>query len=112
MFHCCGGAASGEDSVPVLDWLIEVAFPIVEPIAFHGGNVNPGAAIQTGWLALRAVMRSWGVEAREGLSLWLQSHGFAATTPGNHTSARAQEAVINEACAVDAQVALLERLFT
>ena len=80
-------AASGEDSVPVLDWLIEVA----EPIAFHGGNINPGAALQTGWLALRAVMRSWGVEAREGLSLWLQSHGFAATTPGNHIGARAQE---------------------
>ena len=32
----------------VLDWLIEVASPIVEPIAFHGGNINPGAAIQTG----------------------------------------------------------------
>ena len=30
----------------------EVASPIVELIAFHGGNINPGAAIQTGWLAL------------------------------------------------------------
>ena len=70
----------------MLDWLIEVASPIVEPIAFHGGNINPGAAIQTGWLALRAVMRSWGVEAREGLTLWLQSHGFAATTPGHRRS--------------------------
>ena len=49
-FECSilvGSAASREDSVPVLDWLVEVASPIVEPIAFHGGNINPGAAIQT-----------------------------------------------------------------
>ena len=90
----------------MLDWLIEVASPIVEPIAFHGGNINPGAAIQTGWLALRAVMRSWGVEAREGLTLWLQSHG--SQPRHQDIGARAQEAVINEACAVDARVALLE----
>ena len=32
----------------------------------------------------------------------------SATTPGNHIGARAQEAVISEACAVDARVALLE----
>ena len=28
---------------------IEVASPVVEPIAFHRGEINPGAAIQTGW---------------------------------------------------------------
>ena len=56
-------------------------------------------------------MRSWGISCTEQLTTWLRSHGFPATRPGHHISARAQEFIIHEACRADARLALLETVF-
>ena len=47
----------------------------------------------------------------DGLSTWLGNHGFPATRPGNHITARAQEHILTTACGEDARVALLESVF-
>ena len=69
-------AARGDESTPVLDWLVERAHFIDEAIQFHGGDTEPSVALTTAWAALRQVMRSWGIRAREDLSDWLGQHGF------------------------------------
>ena len=74
----------------------------------HGGHTEPSVALMTSWEALREVMRSWGIRAREDLSDWLGQHGFPRSSPGSHVPARAQERLIHEACCRDARVALLE----
>ena len=45
------------------------------------------------------------------LSNWLKNKGFAATRPGHHIPARAQERILSLACEGDARVAILETLF-
>ena len=63
------------------------------------------------WSAIRGVFRGWGISAREELTSWLQSDGFPATQPGNHTSVRVQEYLFTEACNFDVRVALFEVVF-
>ena len=84
---------------------------VEEPIEFYEGGIIASDAVRTGWNALRAVLRGWGVTEREGLSTWLRNNGFAATVPGNHIAARAQEFIFSEAIAADARVALLEAVY-
>ena len=84
---------------------------ISRPIEFHEGQVAPQEAARIGWLALREVMRSWGIVSREGLTQWLQREGFQAVQPGNHIGARAQEVLLGRACSEDARVALLESVY-
>ena len=67
--------------------------------------------MRTGWAALRAVLRSWGIQSPEQLSQWLRSRGFPVVRPGHHISARAQEYLLHEGCTEDARVALLETVF-
>ena len=45
------------------------------------------------------------------LSNFLRNQGFAATRPGHHTPARAQESILSQACEGDARVAILETVF-
>ena len=106
--HCVWAAARGDESTPVMDWLRERAHLMDEAIQFHGGHTEPSVALMTAWEALREVMRSWGIRAREDLSDWLGQHGFPRSSPGSHVRARAQERLIHEACCRDARVALLE----
>ena len=96
------GAASVEETVPVLDWLVAGATGMDEAINFHDGMINPVDAVRTGWDSLRTVMRSWE---------WLRGHGFAALQPSNHISALAQEVLFEDACRNDARVALFEAVF-
>ena len=84
---------------------------VEEPIDFYEGGISASDAVLTGWSALRAVLRGWGVAEREGLSTWFRNNGFAATAPGNHIAARAQEFLLGEAIAADARVALLEAVY-
>ena len=58
-----------------------------------------------------AVFRSWDVASGEDLTRWLREHGHPGAQPGNHISARAQEHMLQQACGVDARVALLEAVF-
>ena len=102
------GAASTEDTTPVMEWLVATTIPIEVPLEFHEGGILPSEALRVGWSSLTEVMRGWGIQDREDLSIWLRNHGFAGTAPGNHIAARAQEFLLNEAVAVDARVALLE----
>ena len=104
-------AASLAPSSPVLEWIMASASRISRPIEFHEGQVAPQEAARIGWLALREVMRSWGIVSREGLTQWLQSEGFQAVQPGNHIGARAQEVLLGRACSEDARVALLESVY-
>ena len=98
-------AAGHELSTPVLDWLITEAHSVRE------GSQEASAAVRHGWVALREVMRAWGIEDADGLSRWLGSQGFPMCSPGNHISARAQELILHEATARDARVALLESVY-
>ena len=84
---------------------------VEEPIEFYEGGIIASDAVRTGWNALRAVLRCWGVTEREGFSTWLRNNGFAATVPGNHIAAKAQEFIFSEAIAADARVALLEAVY-
>ena len=105
-------AASGsEETHPVLQWLVAATSAVEEPIEFYEGGIIASDVVRTGWNALRAVLRGWGVTEREGLSTWLWNNGFAATVPGNHIAARAQEFIFSEAIAADARVALLEAVY-
>ena len=74
-------AARGDESTPVLDWLRERAHFIDGAIQFHGGHTEPSVALTTAWAALREVMRSWGIRAREDLSDWLGQLGFLRSSP-------------------------------
>ena len=74
-------AARGDESTPVLDWLRERAHFIDGAIQFHGGHTKPSVALTTAWAALREVMRSWGIRAREDLSDWLGQLGFLRSSP-------------------------------
>ena len=105
-------AASGsEETNPVLQWLVAATSAVEEPIEFYEGGIIASDAVRTGWNALRAVLRGWGVTEREGLSTWPRNNGFVATAPGNHIAARAQEFIFSEAIAADARVALLEAVY-
>ena len=85
-----------------------MASRIREPIQFQENWLQATEALRTGWESLRTVFSSWGIVDHEHLSRWLGEHGFPATQPGNHISARAQEAVLNESCRFDVRVALVE----
>ena len=101
-------AAGQEVSTPVLEWLVGAAGAITEPVQFHGGEIPASEAARVGWLSLRGVMRNWRIDTPPQLSTWLRSQGFAASRPGHHIPARAQEQILSEACREDARVALLE----
>ena len=103
-------AAGQEVSTPVLEWLVGAAGAITEPVQFHGGEIPASEAARVGWLSLRGVMRNWRIDTPPQLSTWLRSQGFAASRPGHHIPARAQE-ILNDACREDARVALLEAVY-
>ena len=84
-------AAGNEPSTPILDWLVEAAEQVREPVEFHGGQAVPSVCAREGFAALRGVLRSWRVADRDDLSNWLGSQGFPRSTPGSHISARAQD---------------------
>ena len=74
--------------------------------AFHGGQDLASESVRTGWAALRAVLRSWGIQSPEQLSEWLRSRRFLATrTPHFGQGARI---LLHEGCTEDA---LLETVF-
>ena len=104
-------AAGIEATTPVLEMLVSTASSVSEPIQFHGSNTAAAEAVRVGWTALRGVLRMWAVDAQLQLSDWLRNQGFAATRPGHHIPARAQERILSQACEVDARVALLEAVF-
>ena len=104
------GAAT-EDTNPVMEWLVATTIPIEVPLEFHEGGILPSEAVRVGWSSLREVMRGWGIQDREDLSIWLRNNGFAGTAPGNHIATRAQEFLLSEAVVVDAPVALLEAVY-
>ena len=104
-------AAGQEVSTPVLEWLVGAAGAITEPVQFHGGEIPASEAARVVWLSLRGVMRNWRIDTPPQLSTWLRSQGFAASRPGHHIPARAQEQILSEACREDARVALLEAVY-
>ena len=104
-------AAGNEPSTPILDWLVEAAEQVREPVEFHGGQAVPSVCARDGFAALRGVLRSWRVTDRDDLSNWLGSQGFPRSTPGSHISARAQDFIFGEASVVDARCLLLEAVF-
>ena len=79
-------AAESSESTPVVDSFIGMASRIREPINSKRIGCKPHKQLRTGWESLRAVFRSWGIPA---------------TQPGNHISARAQEALLNQGCRVE-----------
>ena len=95
----------------MVEWLVTTASTIPVPVQFHGGQDLASGSVRTGWAALRAVLRSWGIQSPEQLSQWLRSRGFPVVRPGHHISARAQEYLLHEGCTEDARVALLETVF-
>ena len=109
---CTFFSAAGEvETTPVLEWLVGSVSSIEALTNFHGGNINPGEAVQEGWLCLRRVMRGWGISTPEDLTGWLRRHGFPGPSPGHHISALAQEFLLGQACAEDGRVALLEAVY-
>ena len=98
------GAAGVDATTPVLDMLVSTASGVSEPIQFHGSDISATEAVRVGWTALRAVLRMWGVDTQLQVSNWLRNQGFAATRPGHHILARAQERILRE-------MAILETVF-
>ena len=101
-------AGSSESAPAAFDFLMSLTSRIRDPVEFHDNRLTAVDALRTGWVSLRAVLRTWGIQEREHLTAHLRRQGFPATQPGNHISARAQEPLLSEACQVDARVALVE----
>ena len=98
-------AAGGDDTNPVLDWLVE-RLRSCDRVVHYGGSMEASVAVRTGWLALRGAMRSWEVHSREELPIWLRRQGFPGPAPGNRISAQPQEFILTEG-----RVTLLESSF-
>ena len=107
-----GAACSSGLAPAAFDHLMSMASRIRDPVDFHDNRLSAVDALRAGWVLLRAVFRSWGIQDREHLTAHLRRQGFPATQPGNHISARAQEVLLAEACQVDGRVALLEVVCT
>ena len=74
-------AAGAEQTTPMVEWLVTTASTIPVPVQIHGWQDLASESVRTGWAALRAVLRSWGIQSPEQLSQWLRSRGF----PGRST---------------------------
>ena len=58
-------AAGEEQTTPMVEWLVTTASTIPVPVQFHGGQDLASESVRTGWAALRAVLRSWGIQSPE-----------------------------------------------
>ena len=111
-------AAAGTNAdTPVLRWLLRVAAHMPYVVDVVGQEMTGRDALQTAWVALRAAMRSWGVNSPAELSTWLAGavgnggRRFPCTAPGGYLTRQAQEYVLQRACAHDARVAALEGMY-
>ena len=89
-------AAGQDDSTPVLQWLMHVLSEAPQ-VEFHGNHMSAARAVEVGWNSLKESFRTWGITAREHLTLWLRRQGFPGTRSGNHIGARAQEFIMTPA---------------
>ena len=100
-------AAGTSATTPIVEWMVGASRGLTIPaVEFHEGSMEPDAAVVVGWTAWREVFRGWGIMAAEDLTTRLCQEGFPRCAVGNHISARAQEHILRQACAVDARVAL------
>ena len=100
-------AAGTRATTPIVEWMVVSSRGLTIPaVEFHQGSMEPDAAVVARWSALRDV-----VMAAEDLTTRLCRGGFARCGVGKHISARAQEHILRQACAVDARVALLEVMY-
>ena len=104
-------AAGPHDTTPVLEWLINAATLVPGELEFSDARIGASVAARAGWVALRGVMRTWGIDTQEKLSRWLQDEGYTSPRPDCHIAARAQEHLIPAAVREDARVALLEETY-
>ena len=82
-------AASAEDSCSVVDWLACAAGDLGETVEFHEGHIEGPNAVRAAWVAMRAVLRQWGVVQGEDLTEWFHSQGFRRCAVRSHIPARA-----------------------
>eukprot|EP00973_Karenia_brevis_P078428 10888942-Karenia_brevis.AAC.1 len=76
-------AADGDDSHPVLEWLVRAAHGGMFTIPVIGTAPMSGPfAVREAWLLLCAGMRSLGISSRLDLSEWLSQNGHGRVTAG------------------------------
>ncbi len=92
-------AASQQATHPVVEWL--------EVMCVDGPDM---ARPRSGWIALRACFRHWGIADEQGLCDWIVAQGLvhAAPRPRSHLTQSVQEYIYNAAALQDPQVAGLE----
>ena len=104
-------AAGPHDTTPVLEWLINAAAIVPWELEFSDAGIGASVAARTGWVALRGVMQTWGIDTQEKLPQWLQDEGYTSPRPDCHIAARAKEHRISAAVREDARVAPLEETY-
>ena len=76
-------------------------------LEFREATMDVQEAVRNVWRALTSVF-SCGQSMTRRILRCGCGQGFPGAQPGNHTSARAQEHIISEACRIHARVVLLE----
>jgi hypothetical protein len=91
-------AAAQEQSDPAVDWLCEAAEGVPDPIQMNGRPMTADGAAFAAWSRLRAAMRSWGVNGRQGLAAWMERQGLGyGFSPGKYLDRDTQEYVLKQA---------------
>ena len=98
-------AATDVDSHPILEWL-EAAGADSRP-----AEIAEYCNVRVAWTALRAQLRSWGIDSMASLANWLRAHGVlrsSGSTQLQYFGQRAQELVLAQADSADPRVMGLE----
>ena len=85
-----GAAGSSGPAPAAFDHLMSMASRIRDPVDFHDNRLSAVDALTAGWVSLRAVLRTWGIQEREHFTAHLRRQGFPpplkleTTCPSGH----------------------------
>lgn len=87
-------AAGSDDSHPLVEWLLHVAMHCT--VEAPGGGERPAAdVLREAWIALRAGVRSQGVQSQDGLCEWYRMMFGPSIRSGAHLRAEAQMILVD-----------------
>ena len=106
-------AASDEiDIHPLLEWVARATTGSAEITSASGEQCSISAALQEGFHALRAELRSRGITSKERLVTWAHGQGFSPVRCDQHIHWQCQEFILNASVEADIAVANIELSYT
>ena len=107
LIWAAAAAENGDDQV-IIEWLRHVTADAPEIAPPAGDAMAIADALQTGWTALRARFRAWGINTCEDFVAWAHRYGYSSVRSHEHVHASCQEFVLNKAVEEDVHVANME----